>query len=377
MQVKQNSNNQSKDFTVELSTELVDEAWDSFVESALGGEYYQTARWARVQATRGWNSLRIYLKSGDDIQGGAQILYRTYPIIGSMGYMSRGPVCDCSNSMLTKRLMDEIQKVRRQKQMIYLGITLPINGRGIAPVLTSLGFQKANQIYGEYATIAIDLSQEIETILARMKIDKRKTIHRVERRNELVIREGTQKDIPVFYQLHSSTSHRNGFTPHSEAFFEKLWEEFEPGGNLKLFFSEYQGEIVSTILCIIFNNTVIVYVLGWSGKYGNLNPNDALLWNTIKWAKEAGYRFLDFAGLEISCAKAVSRNEPLSDIDKHSYHLFKLGYGGDIFFYPDNYDNISNPILNWAHHSFPPIIHSTDWSAWISRTYHKTTEPRR
>ncbi len=364
-------------FDVVVSSESIDDEWDEFVENALGGEYYQTARWARVQATRRWNCLRVYLKSGESIRGGAQILFRTFPLIGSMGYVSRGPVCDFSDTTLTKRLMEEIQQVRRQKHLRYLGITLPINGRGIAPVLTRLGYQKANQMYGEYATIAIDLSQDIETILARMKKDKRKTIHRLDRRNELVIREGTREDIPDFYQLHSSTSQRNGFTPHSEAFFQKLWEEFEPDGNLKLFLTEYKGEAVSSLLCIIFNNTVILYTLGWSGKYGNLNPNDALHWHTVKWSKSAGFRFLDFSGLEISCAKAVSRNEPLTDLDKHSYHLFKLGYGGDIFFYPDNYDNFNIPLFNWGYRMISPLMNPSDWSARISRTYHNTTETRK
>ena len=182
----------------------------------------------------------------------------------------------------------------------------------------------------------------------------------VERTRALVVREGTQKDIPSFYRLHTSSSKRNGFTPYSEAYYQKLWETFATNGYLKLFLSEYDSKPVSAALAITFKDSVIGYKIGWSGAYSNLKPNDAVDWETIRWAKTNGYHYFDLGGIEEDVAQAALNKEDIPNWAKNTYNSLKLSYGGNIYFYPDTFDHINNPFLNWGYRIFYP---------WIKRTF--------
>jgi peptidoglycan pentaglycine glycine transferase (the first glycine) len=362
------------EYEVKISYDQLDNEWDDFVRQTPGSNYTQTSRWTQVQAIRNWRCLRIILRSKHKIVGGAQILFKPLPIIGSVGYLTRGPVCDFSNTALVREIIQEIQKIRRQKHIVYLAITLPANAGKAVHLFSDMGFHKSNSQYGEIASVVIDLKHDIDTILSQMTIDKRKTIHRIERRKNLDIREGTQKDIPTFFRLHSISGQRQGFTPHSELYFQKLWEVFEPQGNIKLFLSEFEGEHVSSCICIPFNNRVSGTVIGWSGAHSNLYPNDAIIWEVIRWSKAAGYHFFDFGGLSPDCAQAIKNKGELSKQENYPRNLFKLNYGGNIVFYPDDLDNINVPLFEFGYKTFFSMKNSVFLSDAISKIYRRRTE---
>jgi lipid II:glycine glycyltransferase (peptidoglycan interpeptide bridge formation enzyme) len=343
-------------YEVKISNDLIDDEWDNFVRVTPGAHFTQTALWAQVQTTRDWHCLRIVIKTHEKIIGGAQILYKPLPVAGYLGYLTRGPVCDFSDIALVKIIFDEIRKARKNKHIEYLALTLPANGGTIDHLLPGMGFQVTEQQYCPLANVVIDLTQDTECIVSRMAREKRRKIHRLGRIKTLNLREGNQADIPTFYRLHSIGSQRIGFTPRPETYYQRLWEAFEPRGYLKLFLSEYENEPVSAILCIPYKDSVCAYVIGWSGAYGNLFPNDAVYWEAILWAKASGFSYFDFGGLSKETVRALQKNEPIPESEKDTYSRFKLDYCGDIYFYPENFDNIINPILNWGYRKVYPMV---------------------
>jgi len=361
-------------YEVKVSNYPIDSEWDNFVLKTPGGHYAQTALWAQAQAIRGWQTLRIVLKEQDNIIAGAQILTRTLPIVGSLGYLSWGPVCDVLDLYLSKLVVNEIQKVCKQSHIFYLVLKPPDNGEKIAHLLPGLGFHDATDLYGQTASVVIDLTQDIDCILAQLSKFKRQTIRRIERRGALIRREGTQQDIPGFYRLYALSSQRIGFTPYPEKFYQELWRVFEPRGYLKLFLSEYEGEPVSSLLTIPFKDSVTIYKLGWSGAYSNLYPNDTVYWEAIRWAKSNGYHYFDLGGVNAEAAQATLQNKPIPEWVLNSFHRFKLDYGGQIIFYPNTFDNINIPFLNWGYRSLYPWIKNRTIIKPLFRKYRRRTE---
>ena len=146
------------------------------------------------------------------------------------------------------------------------------------------------------ATLLIDLTKNLDDILAQMKRATRYGIRR-SLREGITVREGTERDLSTFYCILVATSQRQQFSPYPEEYFIKMWRVLGPHGYIRLFLAEYEDETVSAILTVPFRDTVIYKKGAWSGRHGNRRPNEALHWTAIKWAKAHGYCYYDFEGV--------------------------------------------------------------------------------
>lgn len=71
-----------------------DNTWDSFVVAVPGGHHVQTSLWARVKPRLGWRAARVTLRrQGRQPVAGCQLLIRSLPLIGNVGYVTKGPLC--------------------------------------------------------------------------------------------------------------------------------------------------------------------------------------------------------------------------------------------------------------------------------------------
>ena len=75
-----------------VSDRVNDSVWDAFLMDVAEGHYTQSSVWAQVKALLGWRTIRIIAEENQRIVGGAQILLRSMPCIGSIGYVPGGPL---------------------------------------------------------------------------------------------------------------------------------------------------------------------------------------------------------------------------------------------------------------------------------------------
>ena len=147
-----------------------------------------------------------------------------------------------------------------------------------------------------------------------------------------------------------------GFTPDSEAYYAEMMRILSPHGYFKLFLAEYEGEVVSCMLAVPFGDTIIYKRGAWSGIHGEKRPNEAMHWAAIRWAKEQGYRYYDFDGMEPLVARLALAGEPIPHNMIETVTRFKLGFNGLIVLRPGVYEYVYNPILRWGYNSVYPRI---------------------
>lgn len=359
------------DYNMEVSSALEDTEWDAFVAETPGGHHAQTSLWAQLKASLGWRSMRIIVRQQRLIIGGAQLLFRNVSLLGSVGYLTKGPLISVDDVILEDLIMGQIHQVSKVNHARYLVVQPPnLNNRqNLSNRMANWGFKESLMPFAPtpYTTLLIDLHRDLSDILSRMRTSTRRNIRLAERRG-ITVREGTEQDLNVFYRTLMATSTRQNFSEYPEEYWNRFHKAFSACGYAKIFLSEYKGEVVSSLLLVNFGDTVIYKKGGWMGNCKDLHPNDLLHWKAIQWAKCQGYHYYDFEGINSDAAKAIQREGSLPKAYQRTVTWYKLGFGGELTFYPVPFDYVYNPVLRWIYLTlFAKVRHRSDINYFINR----------
>jgi peptidoglycan pentaglycine glycine transferase (the first glycine) len=334
---------------LKISTLKEDREWDEFVEKDACGHFEQSSAWACAKSDTGWSPLRITVYQGKRIVAGVQILLRPLPFLGWTGYVPKGPLSienDCYYAALVIRELKAVAKEKRIRVVMAQASAFFMESDTI---LDEEGFslEKNNSVIA--ATTRIDLTQEPDAILSGMSRRWRYNF-RLAERSGVSIQEGDEKDIGLFYRMMIETCKRQNVEPNpsDEGFFHRLWQSLAHKGNMKLFFAVYKEEKVSGMMAIPYGETFYNWKVGWNGDYPSLRANHLLVYKTILWAKNNGYRYFDFMGISRSVAEQVLSGSNFNGVAKGT-DLFKLSFGGDISLFPDVRVYFSNPLLGFTY----------------------------
>jgi len=188
-------------------------------------------------------------------------------------------------------------------------------------------------------TIILDLEKTEDELLNAMRQKTRYNIRLAEKKG-VVIREARENDFEKFWKLMGETRERDGFRTHNKEYYEKMLDisvrgVSASGGqipnhdlSIKLFLAEYDGRIIAGNIIAFFGDTV-TYVHGASAnEYRNAMAPYLLQWYVIRLAKNSGYKYYDFYGIDENRWPGVTR--------------FKGGFGGNEVRYPGTFDLVFN-----------------------------------
>ena len=168
-------------------------------------------------------------------------------------------------------------------------------------------------------TIQLDLTQDINQLLAGMRKNTRYEVKRAEKLG-ITVRESTDlSDIKAFYEQQLWVAKKHNFVPFSLSFLEKQFSVFASQGCAKLFHAELDGKLLATAFIIFYNQEAVYH-------YGISTPENAKLpgayacqWAAIQAAKNMGCTRYNLWGIA-----------PI-DQPHHRFAgvtIFKRGFGG-------------------------------------------------
>jgi peptidoglycan pentaglycine glycine transferase (the first glycine) len=319
---------------VAVDTASVDREWDAFLATTPGGSYLQTSRWGRVKAYSGWAASRIKVYEGDQLIAGCQLLLRIPAGLVAVGYVTCGPLFRRTGTGVGDVVLDALDRYVRRKRFVHLKVQPPAEGADVLPELMARGFVESPLTAYPRATTRIDLRRDSADLLASVSESTRRGIRSAERRG-VVVRPGTEADLPFFRAALLCTARRQGFTPYAASYYERMWRIFAPGGHAHLLIAEHEGVPLSSQLLLAYNDTVTAKVIGWSGERSDLHPNRALDWASIQWAAER-YTWYDFDGIDLDVARSVLSDERSLPIP--GPQRYKLSFGGEVVVLPPPMD---------------------------------------
>ncbi len=336
-----------------LSSRIVDisrEAWDAFVAQEPSGHLLQSWEWGEFKARFGWHPFRVALENQGRIVAAAQLLVRRLPI-GSIAYISKGPVLDIRDCGVSAKLMEAIHRALRPLHPIFLKAEpdwpdTP-EARGW---FEGRGFHPSSQTIQPRHTLLIDLARDEEAILGAMKPKTRYNV-RLARKKGVTFREGDAGDLDIFYRLMQLTGSRDEFAIHSREYYAEAWQRFVCRDQARFILAEYEGAVLAGLMAFAFGGKAWYMYGASSDEHRELMPNHLLQWEAIRWAKGKGCRTYDLWGipdLDAAALEAAAQDDkppttpspPLWGV-----YRFKRGFGGQYMRYVGAYDYTYQPLL--------------------------------
>jgi lipid II:glycine glycyltransferase (peptidoglycan interpeptide bridge formation enzyme) len=326
--------------------------WDDFVH-AHGGHLLQTRAWGALKARFGWRAERVLLLSNDAPIAGAQMLFRRLPLGLTFAYIPRGPIAD--DPATFGALANALAAI----SAAHGAFTLKIEPNTPSPPFafpTERTFIPSRPIQPQ-TTIHVDLTRDLDAILAQMKPKWRYNIRLAERKG-VTVRAGNASDVPLFYQLLQLTSARDRFAIHSTDYYRAAIELLSADERARLFIAEYAGEMIAAIFVTAVGDEAI-YLYGASGNaHRDKMPNHALHWSAIQWAKARACTRYDLWGIADTAwaevdehpeRSAVGVQSPDASPMPHGLYRFKQGFGGQVVRYAGAYDVVFSRTKYWLY----------------------------
>lgn len=142
-------------------------------------------------------------------------------------------------------------------------------------------------------TWMIDLREGETAIWKRMEKRARNAIRKAEKMGVSVREAKIGRDLDIYYDLHCRTYRRTGVRPHPKAYFEAIWQDFLSQGKAKVFFAEYNEQIVAAENFGVYKNGAN-YWTGAASKEGlAVQANSLIQWTAIRWMLENGIEWYE------------------------------------------------------------------------------------
>ena len=167
-------------------------------------------------------------------------------------------------------------------------------------------------------TYVIDKNIDIEILSKNFETDIRRRRKKAE---NLGISVYESDDIKKFYELNNMTFRRQKLEiPYSFKFIDKLYKNLKYNNTCKIFFAEYEKEIIAANFLIYDNDTVYYLMGGINPDKKDLGAMDVILYESIKFALKSGKNF-DFEGSMIESIEKYFRS--FGAIQKQYFQISK------------------------------------------------------
>jgi lipid II:glycine glycyltransferase (peptidoglycan interpeptide bridge formation enzyme) len=170
----------------------------------------------------------------------------------------------------------------------------------------------------------IDLEgRDIEAALKSMNQQWRRNIKKADKAGVKVRSVGVD-GVDTFHDLYVETAERDHFVPRAKSYFEQMLRSFSAGGQHvtgRIYEAHVDGDVLASAVMVRVGDTFSYLYGGSTSRNRDTRASNALQWQAIQDAIEAGCTAYDLRGFNTS----LGATSPLIGL-----LLFKLGAGADV-----------------------------------------------
>lgn len=320
-----------------------DQAWTDLVSSTEGGDVAQLPAWATLRGTVGFTAHYVQVYVGDELAGGAQVLERSLPLFGKVGYIPCGPLLAeryTDHSEANTALFDALTELGARLRMLF--IQPPSGAEQVGGALLARGFRTSEADIAPGRTLRLDLTDDVAILRAGLSKRLRTWTNRWEARG-VTVRTGTEADLALLAELVADTGEHQVFAAVGLGYLKTLYREL--GDDAVLFVGELDGVAVAAAL---FTRCAGVLKLRFAGMNRDeaatrCNVPAAVQWHAINWARDTGLRWFDFGGVGAEAAAVLCSGGGRGEV--RGVDRFKASFGGELYHYPPAVEIISSRLV--------------------------------
>jgi lipid II:glycine glycyltransferase (peptidoglycan interpeptide bridge formation enzyme) len=325
--------------------------WDTYVDNHPAGHLLQTWAWGELKARFGWRAVRVASIKNGSILSGAQVLFRPISPFFSLAYVPKGPLVDWTDGAQVETLLEGLHLLCRSQRSAFLKIEPHASDEGaLKDTISRCGGAASQFSVQPPRTIVVDVTPPEDAILDAMKQKTRYNI-RLAMRKGVIVRSGTNEDLPVFHRLMQITGQRDQFGIHPPDYFSTILELFGPK-RAALLLAEFQDEPLAGLMVLAHPPTAY-YLYGASGdSHRDKMPAYLLQWEAMRWARANGCHNYDLWGVpdadeQTLEAEFVAHSRETSGL--WGVYRFKRGFGGRVTRAAGAFDFVYNRLLYWVY----------------------------
>ncbi|HEU0088366.1 MAG TPA: GNAT family N-acetyltransferase [Pseudonocardiaceae bacterium] len=225
------------------------QAWDALVDRTPGTDVTQFSTWGMLRGLAGFAPLYLLAHRSTDLVGGALIMTRRVPVLGSLGYLPYGPLVAAGTAGpddVTRALADALVVLgRRRLRMLF--VQPPEGAERMSCELLRRGFRPSSAGIAPTGSIRIDLTADLAEIRSRFGKRLKSWTNRWESRG-VTVRIGDESDIPLLVNLMATAAQHQGYQPLPPDYVATLYRKLAATGHAALFVGEVNGVPVAADL---------------------------------------------------------------------------------------------------------------------------------
>jgi lipid II:glycine glycyltransferase (peptidoglycan interpeptide bridge formation enzyme) len=273
--------------------------WENLVKSSPESGFMQSLHWRGFKQQRKMRALHIGLFQAETLIGGA--LFYTATNNKGAGFLvaPEGPVLPWSDEKLAQEAMSLLIKEAESQSASFEAMAIRVEPRLPRPgssILNSFGRAPFDLIPQE--TLCLDLKLTDEEIFAQMKPKGRYNIRLSQRKGLNVYSSTDVACVKQFYAVMEESASRDHFLLEPFSYFVQLAQSLFAAGMARFVFVEHEGDILATMLLVLYGGRATYFYGGITNKKRNLMAGYALQWEAMRIAKQAGCSSYDFFGFD-------------------------------------------------------------------------------
>lgn len=327
------------EYDVEISSEIDENWWNKELQRSKTSTISQTTNWIKTyRVIPGATPFFISVYDNKDNLVGQLALHMENFLrhsnvisnyIGSKFKLAStltwrfGPIIhtELDRDKIFSKIIEAIDKIALENNVVFINGSSPPLEKQQLKLSTSSGYDVR-----KWETYVIDLNQDPTDYYNHLDKETRYDIRKAEKNNlefEVV------NDLEGFTKYTRLKKISKGETSNVEKIVNAQikskggihWKSLYESGFQKIFLAKYNGEPISGISNMIFNDNIIQ--IGVGNSLIEFKGGTFLAWNAIKWSIENGYRTYDMGG--------VNPN-PTSEKEKN-IKFFKTKWKGELHYY--------------------------------------------
>jgi lipid II:glycine glycyltransferase (peptidoglycan interpeptide bridge formation enzyme) len=296
------------------------------------GNVFQGDEFAEQKKLGGWTPR--YVISNDVA---ITVLEKSVPLLGKFWYLPKGPGVTSTRAL--DDLLADLKAFAKESGVFAVKLEPELlDSNETRADLMKLGLIKVTPVQPNFSTVTLDISADLDSVMASLNQKGRHAIKRAER-DGVVARlvEASDENCERMYKLLADTA-QGSFRIRKYEYYKTFWQRYASVGRGQLFFAYVDGNVVAGAYAVVFGNKS-TYKDGASIRERSVYGASHLLqWRVIEWAKANGSAIHDFCGSPPS-AEIKDPQHPHYGIGR-----FKTSFNKEVTDYVGAWDAVIDPL---------------------------------